>query len=191
MYRWVKMFSRIVLAPFYGIEIRGPNRLPPKGAFILLPKHQRWQDIPLIALASERPLYFMAKHELFTSRLSSWFLKSLGGIPLNRQQPIKSREGIRAMMAFLEQGEGVVVFPEGTYYADRIGPGKSGMLRLIVSRAPFPLIPAGLRYRKTGWKTRVCISFGDPIRPQKGVSPDDLLDRVMAEIARLSGFSQG
>ena len=189
MCRIVRTFTKIVLSPFYCIEIEGRERLPQEDGFILLPKHQRWQDIPLIALAAPRPLYYIAKVELFTNRLAGWFLESLGGIPLNREAPMKSRRSIRAMMDFLKRGEGVVIFPEGTYYENRMGPGKSGMLRLIISRLSFPLIPAGVHYQKQSLRTAVRICFGNPIYPEKGVPTTAVLSTVMKKIAALSGLT--
>jgi 1-acyl-sn-glycerol-3-phosphate acyltransferase len=188
MCRFVTAFTRIALCPFYRIEIRGQERLPRKDAFILLPKHQCWQDIPLIALATPRPLYYIAKYELFANRLAGWFLESLGGIPLNREQPMKSRRSIRAMMSLLKGGEGIVIFPEGTYYVNKMGPGRSGMLRLIISRMSFPMIPTGIHYQKGHSRTGVRISFGAPIYPGKSVPTDAVLSMVMREIAILSGL---
>jgi len=188
MCRFVAGFARIALYPFYRIEIEGRERLPQEDAFILLPKHQRWQDIPIIALATPRPLYYIAKYELFTNSLAGWFLESLGGIPLNREQPMKSRGSIKAMMEFLKGGEGVVIFPEGTYYENTMGPGKSGMLRLIISRMSFPLIPAGVHYKRLHSTTAVRVSFGDPIYPNKNMPPESVLSLVMQKIAVLSGL---
>jgi 1-acyl-sn-glycerol-3-phosphate acyltransferase len=188
MCRFVTAFARIAISPLYHIEVEGQERLPRKDAFILLPKHQRWQDIPVIALATPRPLYYVAKYELFNNRLAGWFLESLGGIPLNREQPMKSRRSIRAMIQFLSGGQGIVIFPEGTYYENRMGPGKSGMLRLIISRKSFPLIPAGVRYKKNYIRTSVRVCFGDPIYPDGKAPPGAILSAVMKEIAVLSGF---
>ena len=102
--RFVKAFSRGFLSLFYRLDTEGDEYLPRETAFILLPKHQCWQDIPIIALVTPRPLYYIAKHELFKNRFAGWFLKSVGGIPLNREQPLKSRDSIRAMIEFLEKG---------------------------------------------------------------------------------------
>jgi len=186
--RITRAFGRISLSPFYRLEIEGCEYLPRENAFILLPKHQCWQDIPLIALATPRPLYYIAKYELFENRLTGWFLKSLGGIPLNRQQPLKSRGSIRAMIEFLKNGEGVVVFPEGTYYKNVMGPGKEGMVRLIISRLSFPLIPVGINYTQMDVRTTVRVRFGEPIYPDRRVPPISIITRVMDEIALLSGF---
>jgi 1-acyl-sn-glycerol-3-phosphate acyltransferase len=154
----------------------------------MLPKHQCWQDIPLVAVATPRPLYYVAKYELFKNPMIGHILKSQGGIPLNRQNPLKSRNAIRAMIQCLKEGEGVVVFPEGTYYPNRMGPGKGGILKLIISRLALPLIPVGIRYRRDGIRTRVTISFGKPIYHERKRPSDETLDRLMETIAELSGL---
>lgn len=175
--------------PFFSLEIKGEAHLPLKSAFILLPKHQCWQDIPLTAIATPRPLYYIAKHELFQNPVSDWFLRSLGGIPLNRQNPLKSRGELRAMVHYITSGEGIVVFPEGTYYRGKMGPGKTGILRLITSRFSLPLIPAGIHYSQRGIRRLVKIRFGEPILPDKSWTPHQTLKMVMDQIARLSGLA--
>jgi 1-acyl-sn-glycerol-3-phosphate acyltransferase len=190
--KWVcdatKALIRITFSPFYLLETRGTEYLPRGKAFLMLPKHQCWQDIPLIAVATPRPLYYVAKHELFENPIISRLLKFQGGIPLNRQNPLKSRDAIRAMIHFLKKGEGVVVFPEGTYYPGRMGPGKGGILKLIISRLALPLIPVGFRYRKEGPRTRVTVSFGKPVYHGKQTSSDETFDQIMETIAELSGL---
>jgi 1-acyl-sn-glycerol-3-phosphate acyltransferase len=181
-----KALIRLVFFPFYHLETTGTEYLPKKTAFLLLPKHQCWQDIPLMAIATPQPLYYVAKHELFENSIISQLLKSQGGIPLNRQRPLKSRDSIRAIIRCLKTGEGVVVFPEGTYYPNRMGPGKGGILKLIISRLALPLIPVGIRYRKKGLRTHVTISFGKPIYHEKKTSSDKTLGQIMKEVSQLS-----
>jgi 1-acyl-sn-glycerol-3-phosphate acyltransferase len=190
--KWVcnatKALIRISFSPFYLLETRGSEYLPRGEAFLMLSKHQCWQDIPLISVATPRPLYYVAKHELFENPIISRLLKFQGGIPLNRQTPLKSRDAIRAVIHFLKEGEGVVVFPEGTYYPGRMGPGKGGILKLIISRLRLPLIPVGFHYRKKGLRTRVTVSFGEPVYHGKQTSSDETLEQVMEAIAGLSGL---
>ena len=107
---------------------------------------------------------------------------------MNREQPLKSRGSIRAMIEFLEKGEGVVVFPEGTYYKNKMGPGKTGMVRLLVSRLSFPLIPVGVNYSSKDVRILVRVRFGKPIYPDGETAPNSTLDTVMKQIALLSGL---
>ena len=186
--RVAKAFSRVSFSLFYRLEIEGAEYLPREKAFVLLPKHQCWQDIPIIAIVTPRPLYYIAKHELFKNRFAAWFLKSVGGIPLNREQPLKSRSSIRAMIEFLEKGEGVVVFPEGTYYKNKMGSGKTGMVKLLVSRLSYPLIPVGINYSRRNFRVLVRVHFGKPVYPDGETAPNSTLDTVMKQIALLSGL---
>lgn len=179
------------MTPFYDIRTEGAENLPRTSAFVLLPKHQRWEDIPLLSLATSRPLYYVAKYELFQNTLSSWYLTALGGIPLNRKRPLESRRSLKALIRFLGNGEGVVVFPEGTYYRNEMGPGHAGILRLILSRLSLPFVPVGIRYLKAGRRTRVVIKFGQTYDGDPNTSYKELLDRMMKEIAILSGFNIG
>ena len=180
---------RVLLAPFYRIEVKGLKNLPRNRAFILLPKHQRWEDIPLLGLATPRPLYYIAKYELFTNALSNRFFSSLGGIPLNRQRPLESRRFLEATIELLKKGEGVVIFPEGTYYPNRMGPGQTGMVRFVLSRLQLPFIPVGIHYATDGWRTRVRINFGKAFYTDSSLAAGTFVDRMMKEIAILSGLS--
>jgi len=183
-----KTTSRVLLSPFFRLETEGAENLPQKSAFILLPKHQRWVDIPLLSLATPRFLYYVAKYDLFRNPLSNWLIRSLGGIPLNRQRPLESRESLKAMMNLLRKGEGVVVFPEGTYYRNKIGPAHAGIVRLILSRFSIPFIPVGMTYSGKGVRTLVRINFGKAFYADPSASTGPFLGNIMKEIAGLSGL---
>ncbi len=192
---FIILVCKIFLPFFYKIKIKGIEKIPEDSAFVLLPKHQRWVDIPFIAMTSSRHLFYIAKHELFIKPVSNWFILSLGGLPLNRERPIESRRSLYAMIKLLKKGEGLVVFPEGTYYENHMGPGNLGIVRLILARLTLPFIPVGISYKKTGFRTEVCISFGDAIHfdmHKKGKksknSSQEFLDTIMKKIAVLSNL---
>jgi len=184
--------TRILLMPFFSIEVLGLQNLPQDRAFILLSKHQRWEDIPLLSLAAPRPLYYIAKSELFKNALGNRFFSALGGIPLNRQRPLESRRFLQATIELLQKGEGVVIFPEGTYYPNKMGPGQSGMIRFVLSRLSLPFIPVGITYDAgTRWqRVRVCIHFGEALRAGAASAADTFVNRMMKEIAALSGLTK-
>jgi len=185
----IRIFVRVLLRPFFRIEVGGLKNLPPDRAFILLSKHQRWQDIPLLSLATPRSLYYIAKYELFKNALSCRFFSALGGIPLNRQRPLESRRFLQATIQLLEKGEGIVIFPEGTYYRNKMGPGQTGMVRFVLSRLKLPFIPVGINYATNGWRTRVRINFGKAFHSDPTLAADAFVNRMMKEIAALSGLT--
>lgn len=188
-FRVFRYLTRLLLWPFYRLETRGVQHLPEDSAFILLVKHQRWEDIPLLGLATPRPLYYIAKTELFKNAVSNWFISALGGIPLNRQRPLESRRFLQAAIAFLQKGEGIVIFPEGTYYRDKMGPGQAGMVKFVLSRLELPLIPVGIAYIAGSRRTGVRINFGKAYLAGPSLAADAVVNRMMTEIAALSGLS--
>lgn len=175
--------------PFFRIETAGLENLPRDSAFILLCKHQRWEDIPLLGVATPRPLYYIAKYELFKKALSSRFFRALGGIPLNRQRPLESRRFLQATIALLEKGEGVVIFPEGTYYRNKMGPGQVGMVKFVLSRLKLPFIPVGINYAAGRRRGRVRIQFGQALQSDPALPADTFVNRMMKQIAALSGLT--
>jgi 1-acyl-sn-glycerol-3-phosphate acyltransferase len=189
---WIsKIVGTILLAPFFRLQTNGTENLPHECAFVLLPKHQRWEDIPLLGLATPRPLYYVAKYELFNNPLSNWFVKSLGGIPLNRQRPFESRRFLQITIGLLEKGEGVVIFPEGTYYINKMGPGQVGVVRFVLNRLSLPFIPVGIHYARKQRHTLVHINFGQAFYADPAMSAAAFVERMMQKIAELSGLQGG
>ena len=175
--------------PLFQIEVVGVEHLPADRAFVLLSKHQRWEDIPLLGLATPRPLYYIAKYELFKTMPGNWFFHSLGGIPINRQRPLESRRFLQETIELLKKGEGFVIFPEGTYYLNKMGPGQIGMVRFVLSRLTLPFIPVGISYATGRWRTRVCISFSNAFHVEPALPPNLFVNRMMKQIATLSGLT--
>ncbi len=183
------LLVRALLTPFFRIEVEGLKNLPRDSAFVLLCKHQRWEDIPLLGLATPRPLYYIAKYELFKNALSNRFFSTLGGIPLNRRRPLASRRFLQATIDLLEKGQGVVIFPEGTYYPNKMGPGQIGMVKFVLSRLKLPFIPVGINYSVGRRRHRVRIHFGKAFHADPTLAAETFVNRMMKEIAVLSGLA--
>jgi 1-acyl-sn-glycerol-3-phosphate acyltransferase len=188
IFRIVKLMGRLFLPLIFRIRVEGAGRLPAHQAFILVPKHQRWVDIPILGLVTPRPLYYIAKFELFINPLTGRFLSALGGIPINRKRPIESRRSLKRMMELLGQGQGIVIFPEGTYYRERMGAGHVGLIRMVSTRRDLPFVPVGLQYKIQRWRTLVVVKFGEQIQKDSNMGPEALLGKIMAHISRLSGL---
>ena len=185
---FTRFLARVILSSYFSLDVEGSENLPETSAFVLFPKHQRWVDIPLLGIATPRPLYYMAKYELFSHPLSHWFISSVGGIPINRSRPLESRRSLRSMIDLLHGGEGIVVFPEGTYYRNKMGRGHSGLVRMIHARFRIPYIPVGIKYEPGRGRCRVRITYGSPIPLHPEDDSKGFLAEVMDSIRRLSGL---
>lgn len=191
------MLGYIGFHSIYRIHVEGRENIPLRGPGIILPKHQFWTDIPIVGLTAGRPLNYIAKQELFVYPIVRHFLKSLGGIPINRLGPVKSRHSFRYVETILRKGEFVVLFPEGTYYPNCLGRGKRGFIQAILrfqermelpGNEAIPFIPMGIRYQEGRIRTGVHVKIGQPLFSRKESEVQGFTDRIVEEIGRLSGL---
>jgi 1-acyl-sn-glycerol-3-phosphate acyltransferase len=196
VYSITKRIAHIVFSFFYRIETDKKEVLPDQGPVIILPKHQYWTDIPMISLVIRPLLHFVAKRELFKYPLIRDYLSLLGGIPVDRQQTIRTLNSLKSLLSLLRAGEKIVIFPEGTYVREGVGSGKNRLLQMILSfqtelQYKIPFVPVGIRYgERVGWRRRVEIRMGHPLFAEKESDAISLTHRVMEEISRLSGLPQ-
>jgi 1-acyl-sn-glycerol-3-phosphate acyltransferase len=192
VYSITKKIAQFVFSIFYRIETERKEVLPDKGPVIILPKHQYWTDIPIVSLAFRPLLYFVAKQELFEYPMIRNYLFLLGGIPVDRKHSIRTLDSFKYLLSLLRGGEKIVIFPEGTYFRNGVGSGKSRLLQMILRfqselKHPVPFVPVGIRYgERMGWRRRVEIRIGHPLFAEGESDTLSLTHRVMEEISRLS-----
>jgi 1-acyl-sn-glycerol-3-phosphate acyltransferase len=151
------------------LKVRGAERVPAHGPVILAANHRSMWDVPIHAVASPRPVTFMAKAELFKPFLG-WLWKVLGGFPVRRA--ISDIRAIDTALAVLERGEVLCLYPEGTRsLAGEMLPFLRGTA-WIALRMGVPIVPCGLvgtgKVPDAGEKNprfgkRVQVNFGEAI----------------------------
>lgn len=169
--RLVYWIARAVLQPAFHVYFRlgrtGRHHIP-DGPVILAANHRSFLDPFIVATAVLRPVYFVAKKELFDKPWQGWLLNRLGAFPVKRGQ--SDEETLQTALALLDRGEAVVIFPEGTRH--REGPVRTprrGVGRLALeSGAPVvPVAITGTENVRRGWRIRpakVSIRCGRPLR---------------------------
>ena len=191
VYTTTNKIAQRVFSIFYRIETEKGTNLPNDGPMIILPKHQYWTDIPIVSLAFESLLYFVAKKELFKYPLIRQFLSLLGGLPVDRKQSIRTLDSFKVLVSLLRAGEKIVIFPEGRYIRNGVGSGKSRLLQMILKfqtelGSPIPFIPVGIRYgERSGGRRRVEVCIGSPLFAERESDAIPLTHRAMEEISHL------
>jgi 1-acyl-sn-glycerol-3-phosphate acyltransferase len=167
----VYWLARAVLQPFFHVYFRltrlGREHVPAEGPVIFAANHRSFLDPFVIGSLVRRPVYYMAKRELFEKRWQAWFLNCLGAFPVDRGRG--DADAMTTASEILERGDCVVIFPEGT----RVRPGTLGAPRRGVGRLALqtgaPVVPVaviGTEAVRRGWRIRphrVRIRCGRPL----------------------------
>lgn len=153
-----------VLRAVYRVEVRGSELVPARGPLVVAANHESVLDPFLLAVALPRPLRFMAKEELWRTRLLGRLLDHLGAIPVRRGRA--DARAVEAALAALAAGEAVAVFPQGG--VRRAGPWLPGAARIALA-AGATLLPVRLlgtaRALGTGGahRSRLAVLVGEPL----------------------------
>ena len=164
-------FSGLVRA-VYRIEVVGVDRMPATGPAVVAPNHESFLDAIILGAAIPRELRFVAKAELWRSRLLAWMLDGLGAIPVERGR--SDYHAAALVLQALEAGQAVVIFPQGAVRGNRAWKQGAAHAALVTGA---PLVPVrligtaqALSRGKIGFP-RLRVIVGEPIKVARG--PED------------------
>ncbi len=162
---------RSLMVPFFLVYFRlsriGREHLPKEGPLLLASNHRSFLDPFVIGTMIRRPIYYMAKRELFEKRWQAWILNALGAFPVDRGSG--DGEAMATARQILERGDCVVLFPEGTRIRHRpLADPRRGVGRLALETgAPVaPVAVIGSDEVRRGWRIRprkVRLRVGKPL----------------------------
>jgi 1-acyl-sn-glycerol-3-phosphate acyltransferase len=192
LYRLGRCLTRHTLGRFFNVKVLGLEHLPAQGPAIICPKHQRWEDIPVLGVALPPELHYIAKVELFRYPFVRELLAAWGGVPVDRERPRATLSSFKRLLPLLQQGAYLVLFPEGTYFRGRVGPGKHRFVQLLLKLqsenglGALPFVPVGVTYhpRRLGYEVEVKV--GPPLCATTAQQAAVLTHRLMERIAALS-----
>lgn len=150
--------SSLACRVYYRLTVGGA-RVAPDGPVLLVANHTNsLMDPPLVVVAAQRRVRFMAKSTLFTHPGISWLVKAVGSVPVYRQQDdpkavVQNFDSFRDVSSALADGYAVGIFPEGiSHSASNLQPLKTGAARIALGAAlkigkAFPIVPMGLVFR--------------------------------------------
>jgi 1-acyl-sn-glycerol-3-phosphate acyltransferase len=151
--------ARAALVPFFLLYFRlariGREHIPRSGPVLIAANHRSFLDPFVIGALTRRPVYYMAKRELFERRWQAWLLNALGAFPVDRGAG--DEHAMSTARTILERGDCVAIFPEGTRV--RSGPlGRPhrgiGRLALQTGARVVPVAIMGTENVRRGWRIR-------------------------------------
>src|SRR4051794_29481060 len=163
MRAWLQPFAHV----YWRLSRIGREHIPQQGGVILVSNHRSFIDPFIIGLCSRRPVYYVAKQELFSNKLLGWFISSLGAFPVRRGAG--DADMIETAKAILERGDPVLIFPEGTRTRPgALGKPKRGVGRLALETGAtvVPIAMIGTEAIRKGFRIRphkIRVRIGAPL----------------------------
>jgi len=173
---------------FFGYRVVHPERIPPTGGMILAVNHTSYFDPPLAGVACKRGVYYLARKSLLEWPFFGPMFPDMNVIPVERDG--NDRSALKAVIRKIQDGNGVVLFPEGTRSkTGDLQPAQPG-IGLIVAKTLAPVVPMrifgafeafprgakGIKFR------RISVVVGEPIY----FTPDDVGEGKREDYLRLS-----
>ncbi|NCO56618.1 MAG: 1-acyl-sn-glycerol-3-phosphate acyltransferase [Nitrospirae bacterium CG18_big_fil_WC_8_21_14_2_50_70_55] len=168
-----KIGGRLVMRAFLRLRVEGREHLPTRGGVILATNHVSNLDPPVVGCQIHRPHAAPAKQELFVHPIRGAILRQWGGIPIDRSHP--SHQVMEELVAWLNHGDVLLIFPEGTRSTDgRLRRFQRGVALLSLA-ARVPVVPGYVHGTRQSMPpgsllprpARVTVAFGPPLWPDE------------------------
>ena len=154
---FVKYFYRLI----FPYKRHGHTAPYDDRTYIFVGNHLSNHDVLVLAIATTKPVHFIAKKELFEKGLMKKFVTKCQCIPVNRDGT--DVKVIMQAMKYLKGGESIAIYPEGARNRTNeiFLPFKSGATALSI-KTKTPIVPV-MQVRKIKFLKCSHILYGEPI----------------------------
>lgn len=179
---------RVTFDMFFRGAVVGLDNLPRSGGFLVAANHASFIDPPMIGCQISRQIAYFARKTLWKGGFSSWWLDTVGTIPVDRDGG-QDVSAIKRVLRALKEERGLILFPEGTRTPDgNLQAAKPGV-GFIAIKTRVPVVPVRIfgsfeaygKGRSLRLGTPVTIVFGAPIPP--AVYDDPAAGKERAQVA--------
>jgi 1-acyl-sn-glycerol-3-phosphate acyltransferase len=185
---------RFVLVGFCRVYLRmtveGTDNVPLSGPYVIAPVHRSNLDTLIAAGVTPRRVRFMGKDSLWKHPWPGKVLSSLGAFAVHRGSA--DREALRRCGEVLEEGEPLVIFPEGTRQSGPIVQELYDGVAYVAAKAGVPILPVGIGGSEDAMPSgsklihpvKVHVVVGKPIAPPTAEPGKRVSRRAVQETTR-------
>ncbi len=125
----ILLFLKFVVGLKYKFKVNGIKNLPSTGGVLLLGNHVSWLDWAVIFMSSPRQIRFVMHKPIYDKWYLTWVLKLFKAIPISNGF---SKSTLQNIAKILDNGEVVVLFPEGGITRNgHLGDFKKGFEKIL------------------------------------------------------------
>lgn len=178
------------------LEIRGKKNIKDNKNYIFAPNHSSFMDFPVLFVAVNKYLVFVAKKELERIPIFKSILSISGSIFVDRKNTNDAIDSLDELKSDIKNTpRSVVVFPEGTRSnLNQLKSFKKGAAVLSINTG-LPIIPVYIMGSFDWWNTKnfrknsnkIVVNFGKPIITENKQYEDrkNITNSIKKEIIKL------
>ena len=193
----LRFLSWLLVHVIYRLKVTGIERIPERGAALLICNHVSFVDPIVISAACPRPIRFIMEAAIFRIPVLNGVFRGMKAIPVApaKDDPAVYERAFEVVAKELRDGQLVCIFPEGRLTRDgEVAQFRAGMLR-ILKETPVQVIPMAvsnlwgsmfsrfatsiLNRLPRRYLAKITLAVGDPIAPAD-VSLEGLREAVLA-----------
>lgn len=162
---WIIFLPMVIIFPIKRVGKKNLKELKGKN-YILACNHMTNLDAIMLDIKFFKRYRYLAKKELFKNKFFGAFMRSLGGVGVDRSQA--DPKAIKEIFRLINKGKKVAIFPQGTRAKTvkiEDGSAKEGVAMFSI-RTGTPVVPM-MYNRKIKAFRRTKLLIGEPIYPDE------------------------
>ena len=195
-YYSIKWSEMLIKTSGVQLEIRGKKNIKDNKNYIFAPNHSSFMDFPVLFVAVNKYLVFVAKKELERIPIFKSILSISGSIFVDRKNTNDAIDSLDELKSDIKNTpRSVVVFPEGTRSnLNQLKSFKKGAAVLSINTG-LPIIPVYIMGSFDWWNTKnfrknsnkIVVNFGKPIITENKQYEDrkNITNSIKKEIIKL------
>jgi 1-acyl-sn-glycerol-3-phosphate acyltransferase len=190
-YLWFVYFVVLpVTKLMYNIKIEGRENVPKESNVIYAGNHVSYLDPPLVTLAVQKRIAYMAKQELFSdkNRLLKFLVHTLGAFAVNREKPELAT--FKSVKAVFNTPWSLGIFPQGKIIKEPVIENITKGFVLFAKKFNANIVPVAIcgfdGYAKKLFEKHITVKIGKPISYL--LSEDEIVYEWANQISELTGF---
>jgi long-chain acyl-CoA synthetase len=177
---------------FFRMQVRGLDRLPKHGPFILTPNHQSYLDAPalmgILPWRVFRRQFSVGTSEIFGTGIARKIAYTLNLVPVDPDANLVP--AMRAGAFGLRRNKVLILFPEGERSIDGAPKKFKKGAAILSTNLDVPIVPVALAGFHESWPrgkrfqkfTKLKVVFGEPIYPGQKPEDEAVYESLTAEL---------
>ena len=189
-----KAFVACVVVPvtklMYNVKVEGRENVPEKSNIIYAGNHVSYLDPPLVTMAVQKKVAYMAKQELFTdkNKVLRFLVHTLGAFAVNREKPELAT--FKTVKAVFNTSWSLGIFPQGRIIKEPVIENITKGFVMFAKKFKADIVPVGIcgfnGYAKKLFEKNITVKIGTPISYE--LDEDEIVREWARQICEFTGF---